>query len=813
MPDSVAFSDQKVPLDKLRWRCDPDTLSFDTTDELKPLQGLIGQERAQKALILGTEMRAAGYNIFVCGLTGTGRLTAVQQILSARQEHGEPAVDLCYVSRFEDAERPRLLRLAPGQGQAMKQAMEEALRDLKRDIPKALADEALRQQIKTRFQEAKQREEELIQQLESQVAPDFGLLWPPTESGPEPELAPMLNEELVPLIDLDTRLEAGELSVVEYRQLHSEHRLMQVECHAMLTHLRLLRREAETDVQELERVHIRPILETRLKAAAALLADEAVQSYFEEAATALAKDSRLFYPPLPDKESGGGSSLGDDDDLFVEYQVNLFVDNAKATSPPVVFETVPTYKNLFGSIDPVPEHGGVWRSDFTCIRAGSIHRANGGFLVFNALEAFSDPVIWPVLKRMLRHSQADFQSQDHPASMPGSPLKPDPVSCEVKVIMLGDEELYEVLAHDDESFTRLFKVKADFDTTLPRRADAIARYADFLRRVCEEEKLRACDRDAVAAIVEFGVRLAGRQNKISARLDVIADVLREADYWAQKADQQLITRAAIEQAIHEQNTRLNLSEDQVHELIDEGILLLTTRGGVVGQVNGLVVYETHADYSFGCPVRLTATTTMGHAGVVNIEREADLSDATHHKGVLILGGYLRHAFGYDKPLVLSASVCVEQSYEGIAGDSASAAEAVAVLSSLSGLPVEQGLAMTGSVNQKGELQPVSGLNEKIEGFFEVCRRQGFTGTQGVILPMQNVEDLMLRQDVVDAVAAGEFHLYALETLDEALPLLMGVPAGQWDPEGSYPAESVNGRVDAQLRRFAEQWYRLQSALL
>jgi predicted ATP-dependent protease len=805
MPDTASFPDFKIPPDKLRWSCDPGSLPFQSTDELKPLRGLLGQERAQKALTLGTEMSGPGYNIFVCGLTGTGRLTAVRQILEARQQQGKVAPDLCYVSRFRHADQPRLLRLPPGQGRRLQQAMEEALSDLKRDIPRALASEEVQQRIRARFQAARRREEQLLKQIESQLEPDFGLLWTHTHAGHEPELAPRLDGELVPLMELDARLEAGELPLEGYRHLHAQHRLLLTECGPIFTDIRRLHREAEADAQVLERAHIRPLIQKRLQAAAAPFADEAIQDYFREAAHALTEDSgRLCLPPAAEKEGGH------EEEVLHKYQVNLFVDNAEAAGPPVIFETAPTYKNLFGSIDPIPEHGGIWRSDFASIRAGSLHRANGGYLVFDAQDAFADPMVWPVLKRVLRYGQADIQPQDHPGAMPGTMLKPDAVSCEVKVIVLGDGELYDALAREDENFTRLFKVKADFDTILPRHEDSIARYADFLRRICHEEHLRACDREAVAAIVECGVRLAGRQNKISARLEVIADVLREADYWAGKAYSSLITRAAVEQALLEQEARLNLSEAELHEFIDEGILLLTTQGGVVGQVNGLVVYETATDYSFGIPVRLTATTTMGNTGVVNIEREANLSDATYHKGVLILSGYLNHAFGYDKPVMLNASLCVEQSYQGIAGDSASVAEVIAVLSSLAGLPVDQGIAVTGSVNQKGELQPVSGVNEKIEGFFEVCRRQGLTGTQGVILPVQNVADLMLRQPVIDAVAAGQFHLYAIRAIDDALPILMGLPAGTWEPERGYPPESVNGRVDDQLRRFVHQWYRLHS---
>jgi lon-related putative ATP-dependent protease len=813
---SDAFTALEVPIEKLRWRCDPSSLPFETTDDLTPLEGMLGQERAQKALTLGVEIAKSGYNIYVCGMAGTGRMTAVQQILEARRKEGTPAPDLCYVSRFQQPERPRLLILPTGQGRALKQAMEEVLKDLKREVPRVLTSQDLRQRTKARMQEAQRREARLCEQLEMQLMPDFGLFWHQADVGPEPELAPLLDGQLVPLAELDQRLEAGTLTVERYRYLHARHRTLMVACRHGFEDMRRLRQEAEEEIDKLERAHVRPLIEKRvLEAAAAFGSDTDIQDYFRDVVEALIENSGRFIATPPPVEGQTGAPMphaGDEEETFREYQVNVLIDNADADGPPVIFETAPTYRNLFGSIEPVPEYGGIWRVDFSCIRPGSLHRAHGGYLVFNAFDALSDPMVWPVLKRVLRYGQADIQAHDHSAVMPGGGLKPDPVPCHIKVIMLGDEELYETLAFDDESFTRLFKVKADFDTVLPRHAGTMAQYADFLRRVCDEEQLRPCERSAVAALLEYGVRLAGRQNKLSARLEHIADVVREADYWAGKTGAAIVTREQVEYALREREARVNMAQEQIRELIDEELLLVSLHGTAIGQVNGLVIYETSADYGFGCPVRITASTAMGDAGVVNIEREVELSDATHHKGVLILSGYLRNTYAYDKPIAVSASLCVEQSYEGISGDSATAAECYALLSSLAGLPVEQGIAVTGSVNQKGALQAVSGINEKIEGFFDVCRRQRLTGRQGVVIPISNVADLMLREDLIEAIAAGHFHVYAIRTLDEGWPILTGLSAGVWQPEIGYPADSVNGRVEAQLRRFAEQWYALQNGL-
>jgi lon-related putative ATP-dependent protease len=811
MQDASAVSE--VPVSKLRWQCDPESLGFHTTDELPPLEGIIGQERAQKALSLGVEIAREGYNIYVSGAIGTGKLTAIQRLLSAKQGNGTPPPDLCYVFHFKNPERPRLLVLPAGQGKRLKKAMESLLADLKREVPRVLASESFQQRKKACLQQAQRREQHLIKQFEARLAPHFGLLWRDTDLSVAPELAPVLDGKLTPQTELEERLETGRLSIEQYKQIRMQHAAWSADFASVFADVRRLRHEAQEAVSTLERALLRPLIQQTVAEAAKPFPD-AVQPYFQEVEEALNEDIARFQEPPSDahQENGaapGAPSPGYEDDLFQEYQVNIIVDNTDTIGPPVVFETSPTSKNLFGAVEPALEYGGIWRSDFTGIRAGAIHRANGGYLIFDALDALSEPIVWPMLKRILRHHQADIQGHDQLSLVPSTTLKPEPIPCNVKVIMIGDEALYETLASEDEAFKRLFKVKADFDTTIARQPHTIAQYAHFMRRICQEEQLRPFDGHAVAAVVEFGVRLAGRQNKLTARLDVIADVLREADYWAGKAGAAMVTRAAVEQALRERVERVNLVEEQLQQLIADGLLLLTTHGSVVGQVNGLSVHVLEGDYMFGCPMRITAETSMGDAGVVNIEREVDLSDATHNKGVLILSGYLRHAYAQDKPLVLSASLCIEQSYEGIAGDSASAAEMYALLSSLAGLPVDQGIAVTGSVNQKGELQPISAINEKIEGFFDVCRLQGLTGRQGVILPPQNIDDLMLRQDVVDAVAAGQFHLYAVANIDTGLPILTGVPAGQRQPGQGYAPESVNGRVDAQLQRFAEQWYALQ----
>ena len=812
MQGTMSFSE--VPLDQLRWRCHPDVFPFTTTADLPPLERIIGQERAQKALELGIEIARAGYNIYVCGMPGSGRLTAVRQLLATRQAHGTPPPDLCYVYAFKHPERPRLLTVPAGEGKTLKKAMADLLNTLSQEIPALYTSSDFQQRKAQLLAQAQQREQRLLRQCEQRFGPDFGLLWHEADRLLVPALAPVVEGRLIPLAELERRVDAGGFPVEHYRQVRLQHAALAGDLSTVLATARRLQQDTTEAVQTLERALVRPLIQQAVARVRAAITASDGEPYFQEVEEALQEDWMRFLAiePAAEREPAPPMPPGVlyEDDPFHEYQVNLIVDNAETPGTPVIFETAPTHKNLFGTIEPTSEYGGMWRSDFMSIRAGAFHRAQGGYLVFDAIDALSEPLVWSTLKRTLRYGQLEIQTFDHLSLVPSTTLKPAPMPCDVKVIMLGDADLYDTLTHEDEAFKRLFKVKAEFDLTIPRQPEMVMHYAGVLSRICVTEHLRPCDREAVAALVEWGVRLAGRQNKLSARIDMIADVVREADYWAGKSGEALITKTAVARALHERWERINLLEAKLREMIDEGILLMATHGAIVGQVNGLAVYELEEEYAFGCPIRITAETSMGDAGVVNIEREVDLGDATHNKGVLILSGYLRHTYAQDKPLVLSASLCIEQSYDGIAGDSATAAEIYALLSSLGQLPIAQGIAVTGSVNQKGQFQPISGINEKIEGFFAVCRLQGLTGTQGVILPAQNVADLMLSEDVISAVAAGQFHLYSVSTIDEGLPILMGVAAGQRCADVCYPPESVNGRVDAQLRRFAEHWHAAQS---
>jgi ATP-dependent Lon protease len=529
-----------------------------------------------------------------------------------------------------------------------------------------------------------------------------------------------------------------------------------------------------------------------------------IHAYLDEVKDSILENPSRFQPkpespqvPIP------GLALPSPVDTFTEFQVNVLVDNAETKGAPVIIETSPTYRNLFGTIERSWGMGGIGKTDFTKIKAGSFLRANGGYLVLNALDVLIEPGVWLALKRTMRNRSMEMQSFDPFYLFASSALKPEPIEVKVKVVMIGDAYLYETLYSVDEDFKKVFKIKADFDTVMERKNETQLQYASFIQKICHDENLLPFDRGGVAAVIEYGVRLAGRQKKLSTEFHRITDILREASYWAKRDKSDMVMEKHVDQAIAEKIYRKKMIEDKIQEMIDDGMILIDSDGAAVGQVNGLSVYDL-GEYAFGKPSRITAKTSMGKSGIINIEREAELSGRTHNKGVLILGGYLRGKYAQDKPLTLTASLAFEQSYGGVDGDSASSTEVYAILSSLSGLPLRQDIAVTGSVNQNGEIQPIGGVNQKIEGFFDVCQSRGLTGKQGVMIPHQNVGDLMLRKDVVEAVAAGKFHVYPVRNIDQGVEILTGVPAGEKSKEGAYPVGTVNYLVDLRLQDLSKR---------
>ena len=804
-PVQPAGKSREVLPAQLRWRCDPAAFDFETTADLKPLEGIIGQERALKALQLGVELYGAGYNVFVCGLSGTGRATTVKQLLERIRPQCAPAPDRCYVHNFHRPDQPRLLTLPRGVAIPFRKDMDRAIDFLATRIPQLFEDDkfqAARGRILERYGE---REKEMLGGFSDQLKKNnFALA---EMGGAGTTVVPVLKGQPVPLEKLDEMVAGGQVDPVQARQISDRQEQLQRQFVVLYRKTLELQRAMNLELELLEREAASALVDSVIEDLKEKYPHDGVADHLEAVRGSILEDLSIFKSKAEGEEAEAARLLlrgPGPSDPFWMYRVNAVLGHEdQEEACPVILETSPTYVNLFGTIQRTYDMRGVARSDFTDIRGGSLLEADGGYLVINALDALTEPGVWRALKRALIHGQLEIQSAaDWLSHLSGSALKPEPIPVNVKVILVGETYLYDLLYAYEDDFKKIFKVKADFDSQMNRTPEAVQQYAGLLRKLCEEDKLCPFDKAAVAAVVEYGVRRAGRQDKLSARFSEIADLAREACYWTRQAKSDVIRREHVERAIAERIERHNLIESKLQEMIEKGVLLIDTTGERIGQVNGLSVYDM-GSYAFGKPVRITASTAMGRQGIINIEREANLSGRLHHQGVAILSGFLRERFAQSKPLSLAASVCFEQSYSGVDGDSASSTEIYALLSSLAALPIRQGIAVTGSVNQKGDIQPIGGVNYKIEGFYDVCRAQGLTGAQGVILPIENIPDLMLRSDVVEVIQAGKFHLYPVATVDEGIEILTGAKAGERQPDGTFEEGTVNARVDARLRALAE----------
>ena len=785
------------------WTCKTEDFNFQCTDELTPLDRFIGQDRALDAIRFGLEVDKPGYNLFVTGLTGTGKTSAIKAHLESiiedmeRQEKSKPPCDWCYAHNFDDPDRPFALSLPAGEGKSLRSRMTYILALLREEMPKVFKSEQF---------EAERREMEEKGRLTTQEI--MGAL---EQDARSQGFAVQMNQTGVTIFPM---VENRAMSPEEYQSLEEEQRksVDQVRNQLMQQTQETMAkvREAEKESWDLIHDHERSAAEHRVAdifrpTVNAYEKVPEVDHYLRLLADNVLDHLNLFKddeavpsqtaPPMgsaPPSGSGPGNP-------FLAFEINLLVDNSDVVTSPIVVEPNPNWGNLFGRIERRATMG-TYFSDHSMLKPGSIHQANGGYLVLNARDVLTYPPVWEGLKRVIRNREIRLED---PAEQNGffvpQGLRPEPIPLDIKVIITGDESTYRLLTTvDNEDFWDLFKVKAEFDNKVDITPDNIDAYCAFICRICEDEGLRAFDANGAARVIEFAARMVSDQKKLSTRFGQIKDLLIESDYWAGQASCELVLGEHVEQAVNKKIHRLNIVEERVQEMVENGSVLLDFTGSVVGQVNGLAVYDL-GDFSFGRPSRITAQTFAGREGVINIEREASLSGSTHDKGVLILSGYLGAKFGQERPLTLSSSLCFEQSYDGVDGDSASSTELYAIMSSLSGLPLKQNLSVTGSVNQMGEIQPIGGVNQKVEGMFDVCRIAGLTGDQGVMVPHQNLRNLMLRADVVAAIKEGKFHIYSVRTIDEGLEILTGVTAGERGPHGEFPEGTVNGLVEKRLR--------------
>ena len=796
----------QVPLERLAWRCDPSLLPFACTTDMTPLEDFVGQERAMRAIEFGLGVNKPGFNIFVTGLTGTGKTTIIKAFLkkitvekTPPEEDSPFPEDWCYVYNFSDADRPQALNIRRGWGKILKRDMEVLIQTLQREARKTFESEDFARQRQVITERMQKEQQSIMESLVEEARKDgFALRFSPSGMAliPLKQGKPMQEEEYLAL------------SIEEKKALEEKRSAIEKSVEEALRGAKKLEREIAAKLEALDQQageHLVRIPLSELKEK--YQGYPKVLSYLDAVRDHILKNLHRFFRSGDGTPAAGPLSLFQPieppTDPFLPYRVNVFVDNSDTLGPSIVIETNPTYHNLFGVVEKKPIMGG-YVTDFTMIKAGSVSRANGGYLVLYDRDVLANPGVWEALKRVIKNRELRIEE---PATffgwLPPQGLRPEPIPTDTKVIMIGDPMLYHYLSTMDPDFRETFKVKADFDFEIDRTKDNIVAYACFINAYCQREGLRHFDPGGVARIIEYGARLVEDQKKLSTRFSDIVDVLIESSYWAQKAGSDLVTGEHVEKALEEKTFRLNLIEKRIQEMINQGTLLVDVEGAVVGQVNGLAIYQL-GDFSFGKPSRITAKTFLGRSGIINIEREAKLSGKTHDKGVLILSGYLGSKYAQDRPLSLAASLCFEQSYEGIDGDSASSTELYAILSSLSSIPLKQGIAVTGSVNQNGEIQAIGGINRKIEGFFDVCRLKGMSGEQGVLVPRSNVRNLMLRRDVLEAVEQGKFHIYAVGSIDEGIEVLTGVPGGQRDSEGHYPASSVNGLVEKRLREYADR---------
>ncbi len=779
--------------EELRRRCDPEIFGVETTAECKPLDDVIGQERALRALELGLGIKDFRYNIYVAGSPGTGKNSIVQAFLQKISLKEPPPQDVCYVHNFDDPYCPRYILLPPGMGRKLATDMKDLIEKLRERIPAAYHSEEYRkkrQSLDEQFNELRNK----VANAVAHEAQRRGFLF---------QLS-ALGFQATPLLDGKPLTEEifEKLPERERHKIARHREELQEIIQEAMSQLEGIEEQRLKAIEELDRdialYTVKPLIQ-RLQAR--YREHPRVLEFLEDVETDILENIQRFAEPSPQShQDGEGVPLPTGMiDLFTRYTVNVLVDHSKTKGTPVVVEENATYTNLFGKIERRVQFG-VMTADFTMIKPGSLHQANGGYLVLNAHNLLKYEISWEALKIALRSGRIQIED---PATMMGftttESLKPEPVPLSVKVILIGSPELYYLLEALDEDFPKLFSVKADFDDELPWEERSIKQLGPFVAaRVRERPGLKHFHKSALARLAEYAAELTGDQKKLSARFSDLMTIVREASYWAEREGARFVKAEHVERAIAEKYYRNNLMEEKIHELIARGDILVDTRGERVGCVNGLSVLQL-TDFSFGRPTRITANVFTGKEGVLNVEREAALSGKIHSKGVLILKGWLGEKFAIARPLSLSASITFEQSYSKIDGDSASITELYALISALAGVPLKQGIAVTGSVNQKGEIQPIGSVNEKIDGFFKICKVHGLTGEQGVIIPEQNRDNLMLRQEIIDAVREKRFHIYAIRTVEEGLEVLTGLAAGERGPDGKFPEGTIYARVEARLQ--------------
>jgi len=795
----------ELSVDKLRFMCDENVFDFETTASISPLDVMIGQKRAVKAVEFGLCAKNQGYNIFISGLVGTGKITyakaAVAKVAATRSAPG----DWCYVNNFKNNSQPIALRLPNGKGHVFCEDIEELIEDIKTEVGKIFSSDDYEESKNSIIKIFQERRSALIDSFNDK-AEECGIM--PQWSTTGFIGVPMADGKAIPPEEFQ-KLDKEEKEKIEKKIVMVHEKAMEV-----------VRRMQELERQMREEIRI---LDGKVGLfAAGSLIEEVKERYSEHAEVVeyleaikqdAVKNINDFKANTGDEEQNNPFAFlkkNTQESVRDKYKVNLLVDNRELTGAPIIVESNPTYYNLVGRVE-YETHMGMMSTDFAMIKAGALHKANGGYLILNARDVLTNLGAWEALKRILKTQKLFVENLSEQYGMTAmATLKPKPVPIDVKVILVGNPYLYYLMYNHDEEFGKLFKIHADFDTQVESNTDNIQKMARFISSTVKSKNLKHFDRSGVAKMVEYSCRLAGSQKKLTTRFSEVVKILCEADIWATMDNSEIITGEHVKQAILEKNYRSNKHEEHLQEMFADGKLMIDTTGRKVGQVNGLAVMSV-GEYMFGKPSRITVNTYMGKGGILNIERETKMSGTSHSKGVLILSGYIGQKYAQERPLALAASITFEQLYGGIDGDSASSTELYALLSSLSGIPIKQYIAMTGSVNQKGEIQPIGGVTEKIEGFFNVCKIKGLTGEQGVMIPEQNVDELALNDEVIEAIRQGQFHIYTAQTIDQGIEILTDIPAGECQADGTYPVGSIHYLVNKQLQEYTDRFVKLSKS--
>jgi len=786
----------KLSVEKLRNICDPDLLECDSTKDLSPLAEIIGQERAVRALRFGLGIKNVGFNIYVAGYPGTGRKTTVKNFVEAQAKTQPVPPDWCYVNNFSNQYEPRAIQLPPGKGKEFRNDMKNFIENVKTALPKAFESDDYVAKREATIRGLEEQRKRVIEEL-SVKAQQEGFVIQTTPIGlvliPVLDGKPLSEEEMLalPQKTKDKLAEQREKLETDFRNTVRQLLDMERQIHDAL---RKLNKEVALYAigNVLERLNEKYVSLPEVTAFLKTVENDMLDNLQQFARRSGGEQQELPFQMPWMRE-----------DPYKKYEANVVIDNSETKGAPVVMETNPTYPNLLGRTEKEAQFGAL-TTDFSMIRGGSIHKANGGYLIIPVEELLQNPFSYDGLKRDLREGNMTIaEPEERYGFLSVKTIKPQPIPLTAKVILIGTPYLYQMMFQLDPDFQELFKIKAEFDTVMDRNEDTVKKYANWVCTLCEKESLKHLDGSGVAKLVEYSSRIADDQYKLSTQFAYAADIIREANYYATQDNKSFITGDHIKKAIEEKVYRSKLIQEKIQEMIKRGFFLIDTVEERVGQVNGLSVMGL-GDFAFGNPSRVTASIGLGREGVIDIEREAKMGGPIHTKGVLILSGYMNDKFARDKPLSLSARLVFEQNYEGVEGDSASSTELYSILSALSGLPIKQNIAVTGSVNQKGEVQAIGGVNEKIEGFFEVCKLQGLTGEQGVMIPESNVQNLMLKEEVVDAVEAGKFNIYSVKTIDEGIEFLTGTKGGERRQDGSFEEGTVNYLVDRQLALMADK---------